>query len=602
MQCCMEDVLPFLMMMIVECVEVGTMTLVKAAMNNGMSQLVYVVYSNLLGTIVLFPFFAVHNHRSNWPPITSLIFRYAILGLLGIGLLQPLAYAGINYSSPSLATALGNMLPAYTYLIAIILKMEKLDLKSSSSRAKSLGTIIAISGAFLLTFYKGPEIFQRASSDSSDMILMSQPSYWVLGGLILVTTGIISSTWNVLQTATVREHPDEITMVFYVSLFGTIQCATFSLGIERNLNSWVLSPGIEIVAVVFGGFMFSWPRLSRIRVARVLFFGRALSSMKNARLSRTTLSRETIYTLVLDRSVDPDQIQDLRSSDIAEGSICVGISQTRLNVGPEIFQSVPNESSDVILLSQPVILETWRTYSCSHWHSFFQVERSSATVRLHPDEITMVFYVSCFGAIECAIIERNQESWVLNPGIEIVAVVLGVGVIFLCSLVAVVMGILFLGDALYLGSSFQVSPVLQPSQSFQAPIFPSIPSTSNQILSPAHDSSLYTKANPQSTSCTLKDKKYISKNKEREAGRMSSRIKKKGRGNTRKNNIGNIGNDDHSCSMSQEDSGDDESLSMYSLGASLGITLDGNPARSNNDVFSDFLLEVKNNDIPHPPL
>ncbi|GJW08311.1 hypothetical protein Tco_1570734 [Tanacetum coccineum] len=85
------------------------------------------------------------------------------------------------------------------------------------------------------------------------------------------------------------------------------------------------------------------------------------------------------------------------------------------------------------------------------------------------------------------------------------------------------------------------------------------------ILSPAQDSSLYTKANPQSTSCTLKDKKYISKNKEREDGRISSRIKKKG---------------------------DDESLSMYSLGASLGITLDGNPARSNNDVFSDFLLEV----------
>lgn len=59
----MEDVLPFLLMMIVECVEVGTMTSVKAAMNNGMSQLVYVVYNNHLGTIVLFPFFVVHNHR-----------------------------------------------------------------------------------------------------------------------------------------------------------------------------------------------------------------------------------------------------------------------------------------------------------------------------------------------------------------------------------------------------------------------------------------------------------------------------------------------------------------------------------------------------------
>nr|GEU56474.1 hypothetical protein [Tanacetum cinerariifolium] len=81
--------------------------------------------------------------------------------------------------------------------------------------------------------------------------------------------------------------------------------------------------------------------------------------------------------------------------------------------------------------------------------------------------------------------------------------------------------------------------VMQPSQNFHAPNSPSIPSTSfNQNLSLAGDSSLFTKANPQSTSCTLKsksnkapecyaicskalrfskivqDKKYISKNKE----------------------------------------------------------------------------------------
>ncbi|GJV23243.1 hypothetical protein Tco_1375938 [Tanacetum coccineum] len=50
--------------------------------------------------------------------------------------------------------------------------------------------------------------------------------------------------------------------------------------------------------------------------------------------------------------------------------------------------------------------------------------------------------------------------------------------------------------------------------------------------------------------------------------------------------------DDHSCSISQEDSKDDESVSMYNLGASLGITLDGKPARLKNDMFSNFLLEV----------
>ncbi|GJZ48376.1 reverse transcriptase [Tanacetum coccineum] len=43
---------------------------------------------------------------------------------------------------------------------------------------------------------------------------------------------------------------------------------------------------------------------------------------------------------------------------------------------------------------------------------------------------------------------------------------------------------------------------------------------------------------------------------------------------------------DHSCSISQEDSEDDESVSMYKLGASLGITLDGKPARSSRQVIN----------------
>ncbi|GKE36089.1 hypothetical protein Tco_1455411, partial [Tanacetum coccineum] len=59
--------------------------------------------------------------------------------------------------------------------------------------------------------------------------------------------------------------------------------------------------------------------------------------------------------------------------------------------------------------------------------------------------------------------------------------------------------------------------------------------------------------------------------------------------------------EDELCSLSQGDSEDNESVSMYILEASLGITLDGKPARSRHDVFSDFLSEAINSDIP-PPL
>ncbi|GJT78963.1 hypothetical protein Tco_1045688 [Tanacetum coccineum] len=96
------------------------------------------------------------------------------------------------------------------------------------------------------------------------------------------------------------------------------------------------------------------------------------------------------------------------------------------------------------------------------------------------------------------------------------------------------------------------STVLQPSQTLHAPNLPSVPSTSLSVnLSPTRDSPLYTKTNPQSTLSILKaksikasdchricskalrfakimqDKKSISKNKERDTGMMTSRIKKK---------------------------------------------------------------------------
>ncbi|GJZ51328.1 hypothetical protein Tco_0605843 [Tanacetum coccineum] len=100
----------------------------------------------------------------------------------------------------------------------------------------------------------------------------------------------------------------------------------------------------------------------------------------------------------------------------------------------------------------------------------------------------------------------------------------------------------------------------------------------------------------------VQDKKSISKIKERDTGKISGRIKKRGKSKVGKNNIEYDGDDDQLCSLSQGNSENDESVSMYSIGASLGITLDGKSDRSNIDVFSDFLSELSNNERLLPPL
>ncbi|XP_060669114.1 WAT1-related protein At5g40240-like [Ziziphus jujuba] len=76
----------------------------------------------------------------------------------GFGLLM--GNAGLQYSSVTLNSAMLNLIPAFTFLLALAFRMEKLKLKSSSSQAKSLGTLVSIAEAFVVTFYKGSPIIK----------------------------------------------------------------------------------------------------------------------------------------------------------------------------------------------------------------------------------------------------------------------------------------------------------------------------------------------------------------------------------------------------------------------------------------------------------
>uniref|UniRef100_A0A803MVL5 WAT1-related protein n=1 Tax=Chenopodium quinoa TaxID=63459 RepID=A0A803MVL5_CHEQI len=242
---------PFMVMIIVECVEVGLSTLSKAAMVKGMSNFVFIVYYNALGTVILLPVFLYNIFRGNGVRITfSLLYKFFLLGLIGICLLQICAYTGINYSSPTLAAAIGNLIPVFTFILAVILRMEKLDLRNLSSQAKCLGTIVAISGAMVVTLYKGPPLITQ-TPDAASNKLLAMPLNWTLGGLLLAITSLLSSTGNILQTATAKECPDELTLVFFYSLFGTVQSAAVSVFVESDPNKWILHHRIEIIAIIY---------------------------------------------------------------------------------------------------------------------------------------------------------------------------------------------------------------------------------------------------------------------------------------------------------------------------------------------------------------
>ncbi|XP_027368841.1 WAT1-related protein At3g28050-like [Abrus precatorius] len=244
---------PFIAMVIVECLDVGLSTLSKAAMSRGMNHFVFVVYSNALATLILLPSSFIIN-RTPPPLCFSLLCKFFLLGFLGITVMQNCVFTGINYSSPTLGSAMSNLTPAVTFLLAVILRMEKLNIGSSISQIKVMGTVLSISGALLVTLYKGSPIitFQIQPSPLKPLpSLLVKTSNWAIGGLFLAAASLSLAGWNILQATVLKGYSSQLTIVAFYCLFGTIQCATFSLIVVGDPNAWNLRPDIELIAILY---------------------------------------------------------------------------------------------------------------------------------------------------------------------------------------------------------------------------------------------------------------------------------------------------------------------------------------------------------------
>lgn len=248
----MKVTLPFLGMVLAECAQVGLMIVSKVAMSDGMSSFIFILYSNALASLILLPS-SLFFHRSGRPPLNfTIVCGFLLLGLLGC-LAQIFGYAGINLSSPTLGTAMLNLVPGFTFILAVTFRMEKLDWRSSTTVAKSFGTIVSIAGAFIVTYYKGIPLVSMPSTSNPSHQLLLQQSNWVAGGLFLAADCIMASAFLIVQALILKKYPVELIVVFFYCFFVTILSAVVCLCIERDPTAWSIKPRIRLLAVLYSG-------------------------------------------------------------------------------------------------------------------------------------------------------------------------------------------------------------------------------------------------------------------------------------------------------------------------------------------------------------
>ncbi|XP_057481256.1 WAT1-related protein At5g40230-like isoform X1 [Actinidia eriantha] len=251
---CCGEVVPFLAMVVVEGVYVGLNTLFKAASGKGLSDYVFIVYSFATATLFLLPF-AFFSHRAGLPPFkVSVFLKICLLGLIGF-VAQLIGFQGIEYSSPTLASAISNLTPAFTFMLAIFFRLEKLILTSSSTQAKITGTFVSISGAFLVVLYKGPIIWNTSSPSKIPYSLGLSQSNWAMGGIFLAADYLLLSMFYIVQAKIMKVYPAELVVVFLFNLCATIISAPVCLIADMNINDWKITNDIALVAILYSGIM-----------------------------------------------------------------------------------------------------------------------------------------------------------------------------------------------------------------------------------------------------------------------------------------------------------------------------------------------------------
>ncbi|XP_071732851.1 WAT1-related protein At2g39510-like [Rutidosis leptorrhynchoides] len=286
-----EKLKPYFYVIFLQFGNAGLVIIAKAALNHGMNHYTFATYRNLIATLVITPF-ALFFERKGRPKLTiSVFFKIMLLGFLEYAskfkfhdhdhllygmfnlfscfLYRPvvdqnLYYAGMKYTTATFAIAMCNIIPAMTFLMAWICRLEKVNIKKIHSIGKIVGTLVTVGGAMIMTVVAGPTIGLPWTKGSTTTTQNQSAATSVtpednIKGSIMIIIGCLSwSCFYIVQAITLKSYPAELSLTALICAAGTLEGSIVTVIAERGNNeAWRLHWDAGLVTMVYGGVICS---------------------------------------------------------------------------------------------------------------------------------------------------------------------------------------------------------------------------------------------------------------------------------------------------------------------------------------------------------
>ncbi|XP_043710228.1 WAT1-related protein At4g30420-like [Telopea speciosissima] len=252
----LEDYKPVMAMVVLQFTYATLALFTRATLLQGMNPKVFVVYRQAIATLVIAPvaYFSDRrktNRSSMGLRSFSLIF---VASLIGVAINQNLYFEGIYLASSSIGSAMSNLVPGITFLMATIVGLEKVRIRSLRSMAKVVGTAVCVGGAVSMALLRGPKLLNTSIFPFQDLTLSSGGGEnWLMGCLFLFASSCCWSIWLILQVPMSAGYPDHLSLSAWMCFLATLQSATLAFFLEPDPSAWTLHSISEIASCIYAG-------------------------------------------------------------------------------------------------------------------------------------------------------------------------------------------------------------------------------------------------------------------------------------------------------------------------------------------------------------
>uniref|UniRef100_A0A0E0DRC1 EamA domain-containing protein n=1 Tax=Oryza meridionalis TaxID=40149 RepID=A0A0E0DRC1_9ORYZ len=260
----MQKCKPYVAMVSLQFGYAGMNVITKVSLNHGMSHYVLVVYRHAFATLSIAPF-ALVLERKVRPRMSFWVFlQIFVLALLGPVIDQNFYYAGLKFTSPTFSCAMSNMLPAMTFVMAVIFRMEKVNLKKARCVAKVVGTLVTVAGAMLMTLYKGRAVemvwtkHMHLHGPHQDAVAAAAADKdWLRGSIFLIIATLAWASLFILQAATLKRYDAPLSLTTLICFVGTLQAIVVTFAMEHSMSVWKIGFDMNLLAAAYAGIVTS---------------------------------------------------------------------------------------------------------------------------------------------------------------------------------------------------------------------------------------------------------------------------------------------------------------------------------------------------------